>query len=56
MRNENPLKKAIADLKVNGDPIVVTSEKERTNAHNIARYMQIKIRTQRRLDGAGTTS
>ena len=51
MRETNPLKTAIVNLKVGGVHSIPNDEKIRTNAHNFARWEGYKIKTQRAMKG-----
>ena len=54
-KKENPLKTSLKQLAVGGQFEIPNDEKVRTNAHNHARFLGMKIKTQRKLDGTGLT-
>ncbi len=53
MRKENPLKVAMAALKVGGVPAIAATADDRLNAHNIADRIGITIKTRQRIGAKG---
>jgi hypothetical protein len=49
MRKENPLIEKLSLMKVKGIPVIIQTNKEREQAFNAARKLEIEISTRRRI-------